>query len=402
MAQTRNPRAGIDDRWQKKVKNADGTTHLVRSSLYGKVTRWRVRWVDDTGSEHTKVFKLKENAQAHLDSVTADVVKGEYVNPRQAATTFKVVADEWIAGKSTKKPKTVAGYKSLLDTLILPKWGETKLKDITHADLQRWITGLSVTGSARFEGEGLSASRVVQTHQCMSAVLKYAIRTNRLTKNVATGTELPRRAVSDHRYLSHEQLLQLAEYVGPSASSGRGLGIMTLVMGYCGLRFGEAVALRVRDVKDKRITVRSSVTRVAGSGYVEGTTKTSRTRWVPVPEFVWEELEEECLLVSKGPDALVFPGPHGGHLTTFEYRRWFDPAATDIGAPGLVPHELRHTCASLAIASGANVLAVQRLLGHATASMTLDRYGHLFSDDLTAVATALDIAGRAAAKTTAV
>jgi hypothetical protein len=77
------------------------------------------------------------------------------------------------------------------------------------------------------------------------------------------------------------------------------------------------------------------------------------------------------------PDQLVFPARDDGYLTTFEYRRWFDPAAKDIGVPGLVPHELRHTCASLAIAAGANVVAVQRLLGHATVSMTLDRYGLL-------------------------
>ncbi len=64
--------------------------------------------------------------------------------------------------------------------------------------------------------------------------------------------------------------------------------------------------------------------------------------------------------------------------------------------PGLVPHELRHTCASLAIAAGANVLAVQRLLGNETASMTLDLYGHLFSDDLTNVAKSLDKAAKAA------
>jgi integrase len=415
MAQIRNPRAGLDDRWHKRVKNPDGTTRLVRSDLYDKVTRWRVRWVDDTGSEHTKVLRLKADAQAHLDKVTADVVKGDYVSPRHAAVTFKVVADEWIAGKATKKPKTVAGYKSLLNTLILPRWGDTKLKDITHADFQRWITGLSADGSARFEGEGLSGSRVVQTHQCMSAILKYAIRTNRITKNVATGIELPRRAVSDHRYLTHEQLLQLAEYVR-LGQRREGLGTMTLVMGYCGLRFGECVALRARDVKDKRITVRSSVTRVAGSGYVGGATKTSRTRWVPVPEFIWDELEaqawrerfdptsaiREIKHLPPDPDQLVFPGRDDGYLTTFDYRRCFDLAAKDIGIPDLVPHELRHTCASLAIASGANVLAVQRLLGHATASMTLDRYGHLFSDDLTAVAEALDTAGRAAAKSTAV
>jgi integrase len=58
--------------------------------------------------------------------------------------------------------------------------------------------------------------------------------------------------------------------------------------------------------------------------------------------------------------------------------------------PGLTPHDLRHTCASLAIAAGANVLAVQRLLGHETAAMTLGLYGHLYSNDLTKVAESLD------------
>jgi integrase len=55
-------------------------------------------------------------------------------------------------------------------------------------------------------------------------------------------------------------------------------------------------------------------------------------------------------------------------------------------------HDLRHTCASLAISSGANVKVVQRLLGHKTAVLTLDRYGHLFPDDLGAVADAFDAA----------
>ena len=78
------------------------------------------------------------------------------------------------------------------------------------------------------------------------------------------------------------------------------------------------------------------------------------------------------------PDELVFPGRDGGYLTYFEYRRAFDRAAKEIGMPGLVPHELRHTCASLVIGAGANVLGVQRLLGHETASMTLDLYATCF------------------------
>jgi integrase len=71
-------------------------------------------------------------------------------------------------------------------------------------------------------------------------------------------------------------------------------------------------------------------------------------------------------------------------------RHCFDRAARDLGLEGLVPHELRHTAASLAIAAGANVLTIQRMLGHASAAMTLDRYGHLMGDELAAVAQKLD------------
>lgn len=59
---------------------------------------------------------------------------------------------------------------------------------------------------------------------------------------------------------------------------------------------------------------------------------------------------------------------------------------------GVRIHDLRHTCASLAISSGANIKVVQKLLGHKTAVLTLDRYGHLYPDDLDAVATAFDSA----------
>ena len=78
-------------------------------------------------------------------------------------------------------------------------------------------------------------------------------------------------------------------------------------------------------------------------------------------------------------------------------RAWFNRAAAAIGAPGLTPHELRHTAASLAVSAGANVKAVQRMLGHASAAMTLDRYADLFDDDLDAVADRLDAVARAAA-----
>ena len=68
-----------------------------------------------------------------------------------------------------------------------------------------------------------------------------------------------------------------------------------------------------------------------------------------------------------------------------------------VGVDGLRPHDLRHTCASLSIAAGCNVKVLQRLLGHMTATMTLDRYGHLFPDDLDRIADAFDVAAASTA-----
>ena len=100
------------------------------------------------------------------------------------------------------------------------------------------------------------------------------------------------------------------------------------------------------------------------------------------------------------PDDLVFTSPQGDPLRASNFRRdVFTPAARRVGLTGLVPHSLRHTAASLAIAAGADVKVVQQMLGHKSATMTLDLYGHLFDDRLDEVAEALD---RAASRTAVV
>jgi integrase len=100
---------------------------------------------------------------------------------------------------------------------------------------------------------------------------------------------------------------------------------------------------------------------------------------------------------DRSASALVFPSARGGgHLTLGQARYAFQKAAAAVdGCAGVRLHDLRHTCASLAISSGANVKVVQRLLGHKTAVLTLDRYGHLFPNDLDAVADAFDSAADA-------
>ena len=153
-------------------------------------------------------------------------------------------------------------------------------------------------------------------------------------------------------------------------------------------------ALRVCDfdMLRRRVNVSRSVTEAAR--LVWGTPKTHERRSVPFPASLADELA--ALMVGKGRDDLVFTNLHGGVLRGNHYREdVFAPAVAacqraDDTFPTITPHDLRHTAASLAISAGANVKAVQRMLGHAKASMTLDVYADLFDEDLDSVAADLD------------
>jgi integrase len=399
----RNERAGLDDRWTKRVKGDDGKMHTVDSALMGKVTRWRVRWVVD-GKECTKSFGRKPDAQAYLNKITADVVRGDYVDPRKAGETFGTVAEQWYAAKAHRKPKTLAGYRGLLDTLILPRWRHVPLKDVDFQGLSMWLIQLGVNGSQ--QKTPLSPSRIRQAHNVIHQVLKYAQRSGKVMKNVAADIErkydLPTENERPKHYLTHAQLLGLA-------SHAERFETLTLVLGYCGLRFGEAAALyRTNvDTAKRELIIRYSATAVTGKGMVQTGTKTNQNRRVAVPQPVWDRLVKE--LPDDGA-ALVFPGRKPGHLRLGEYRWTFDKAVRAMQAattaqrqrevdgtgeavtpefPTITPHELRHTCASLALSEMPNIKALQNMLGHASATMTLDKYGHLMNDDLTGVASAL-------------
>ena len=110
---------------------------------------------------------------------------------------------------------------------------------------------------------------------------------------------------------------------------------------------------------------------------------------MPVPAFVLDELSLQCQ--SKAAGELVFSGRDGRYLTWAKSSAgWFAAAVTRAKVQKITPHDLRHTCASLAVSAGANVLALQRMLGHTSAKVTLDTYADLFDDDLDKMAVTLD------------
>jgi len=175
-----------------------------------------------------------------------------------------------------------------------------------------------------------------------------------------------------------------------------GAGLMVLLLAYSGLRWGELVALRASsvDVARGRVTVSVSATEVAGEGVVVGTPKNHRLRALVLPRLVIEPLAVHLATVE--PGGLVFTTPKGRHAgselrgAAFRAQVWRPALATAGLDPDLRIHDLRHTCASLMISAGASVKAVQRALGHSTAVITLDRYSHLYDEDLEALADALD------------
>ena len=352
--------------------------------------KWLGRYRGPDGRERTKMFPTKGEARAWAEAQEARMRRGEWSDPSMARITVREWAPIWQATLAVK-PKTAHSYDSLLRTCVLPRWGSVRLDQITLAEVRTWVAGM--TGQ---DGEPLSPSRVRQAHHVLKAMLDLAVEDGRLIRNPAKPTSgklkhmLPKVATAKpHRYLSHSQLIALSEHAGEHKA-------LILVMGYCGLRWGEVSALQVRDLDllARRLHVRRSVSDVGGV-LMFSTTKTHETRAVPFPQSLAPLLEAQ--INGRGPDDPLFPAPHGNFLHPRNFRtRVFDKAVKDAGLPFITPHDLRHTAASLAVASGATVKAVQKMLGHASAAMTLDVYAGLFDDELDSVAERLEMGVSAA------
>jgi hypothetical protein len=167
------------------------------------------------------------DAQNWLNQQVSDQVTGTWTDPALSRVTFGAIAERWLSTKATRAPKTVAGCRSILDTIVLPRRSDAPLREVRYDELHVWISALSAEGSVRFEGNGLSAPRVRQAHQIVGAVLNFAVRAKHLPSNPADGVELPRLPETEQRHLTHEQLDRIA------VASGR-MRTLILVLGYCG------------------------------------------------------------------------------------------------------------------------------------------------------------------------
>jgi integrase len=352
--------------------------------------RWRVRWYGPDNKPKAKTFAKLPQAEAEKNAITGRLSKGSYRDPQSAKTALRLVADEWHASLRKQGRRTKDDYRELLDLYVLPKWGEWQIGAIQWADVNEWVNELCTEpGKA---GRPLSPSRIAKTYYVLSGVMKHAVRTHRIATSPVTNHDLPRADDDeDHVYLSHDQLERLAHAAGRYRT-------FVLVLGYSGIRWGEAIAIKVGrlQLEQRRIRIAQAFSDVDGRLEL-GPVKNHEKRSVPLPRSFADELHP--LATGRGRDELLFTAPGGGTMRYPNFRRrdW-DKAVTAAGLDdlGVTPHKLRHTAASLAIRAGADVKVVQTMLGHKSAAMTLDVYGHLFPDRLDEVADALDV-GRVAA-----
>lgn len=351
---------------------------------------WRARYPAPNGKQPSRSFATKAEAQRWLRAEIRKIDQGEWVNPAGGRLRYADHATDWLTGLVGVKEKTKEGYQSLLRSRVLPEFGDRQLRHIRPADVRSWV--------ASMVAEGLSASRTRQAHQVLQASLNQAVADGLISRNPSDDVKLPTPRGKEMTALTPEEVSRLATEADKRSP---GAGTLLTLLAYSGLRWGEAVALTVGSVNllHRRVEVRASATEIGGR-LVFGTPKNHRARTVVLPRSVVDRLAAHIANRSEIAGELVFTSPDGAPLRGSNFRaRVWEPAKKVAlpNSPDTTIHDLRHTAASLAISCGANIKAVQRMLGHKHASMTLDIYGHLYTDDLEDLADRLEERIRGAA-----
>lgn len=345
--------------------------------------RWRARYRDQSGRQHARHFTTKRDAENWLDSVRVDLATGVHVDPKRGKLTFAAWSEQWKAEAVHLKPKTRAGYESILNKHLLPHWQHARLADIDRAAVKAWVAGMVASG--------MGAGTVKNVTNTMKAVMSSAVEAGAIKVNPCAGVRLPRPARAEMVFLTAPQVLDLADSVGPEHST------VILFAAYSGLRAGEIAALRWDRVDLLRGTVDvvESYAEVHGA-LVLGPTKTYARRTVRLPRFLADLLGEHQAVT--GPDGLVFRDSRGGPMRHSNfYRRTFRPAVARSGLPATLRfHDLRHTCVALLVAQGAHPMAIKERLGHSSITVTIDQYGHLLPAIDEALADGLDATHREA------
>jgi integrase len=335
--------------------------------------RYRARVKSHGRGVASRVFARRADAIAWESEQVRRLRLGEWIDPRRGSVPLSVVATSWLETRGSVKRRTRETDAAVWRRYIEPRFGAWPVASITGAEVASWLGGVVASGSAP-----ASARRALAT---LRLILAHAVDDQRVTRNVAAAVRAPRGgARREGRALTMTEIRALH-----SACRGP-LADVVVVLAFTGLRWGELAGLRVGD----QVTVPGRGLRVqrallasseGGSLYVDSV-KSGRSRTVPLLPDV-AAIVDRWAADREAVDWL-FHAPGGGPLRETNWKRsvrWVEATAA-IGLPTLRVHDLRHTAASIWLGAGADPKVVQRVLGHASAAMTMDLYGHMIDDNL--------------------
>jgi integrase len=312
-------------------------------------------------------FTAKADADVAIAMAIADQRRGGYVGPgRDRIRLERWVEDHWWPSKQHLRPTSLAQYRYLLDTLVLPDLGRTELGRLDAQIIARWRSGL-------LRQPNLSASTVAKAYRVLRQALAAAVEARYLAVNPASIKGAAVEPRSDLVVPTIDEALALA------AAMPERLRLLVLLYGFAGLRLGEAQALRRRhvDLGLRTVRVEETVSEVSGAVYI-GPPKTSAgLRTVDLPAVVADaaqlHLDE---FAEPGPDGLLFVDRVGGpQRRRTIYTHWWRARAT-VGIDGVRLHDLRHLAGTLGTITGATTKEQMARLGHSSAAAAL-RYQHV-------------------------
>lgn len=372
----------IQDLWFSP--GPDGDDRPTPRHGHGK--RWKARYTDHEDRERSKSFARKADADRFLVQVSADLLRGTYLDPDAGKITLRRYAGQWLASRSYDA-RTREEVERRLTLHIVPKLGDHRLDQLARSPsvISGWLAGLPV--SARYAGQILTV---------LSSVLSAAVDDGLISRNPCKAESVRPPAVDKRKVIPwtpaqvEAARTDMPDRYKAMADCGSGLG----------LRQGEIIGLPLDavDFLHRVVHVRLQVRHVHGLA-VFALPKGRKTRDVPLPESVSLALAEH---IRKWPPVRVTlpwlePGgkPHAEMLVftgrmrsavdnTYFNKSVWRPAVKAAGLPvsretGM--HQLRHYYASTLLAGGIDIKRVSSYLGHASAAFTLATYTHLLPDD---------------------
>ncbi len=318
-------------------------------------------------------FGTRQDADGWLSKQRTKLDAGTWRDPKFGTELFGSYAIRWLTERDLK-PRTRVEYQRLLDAHLIPAFGGRELKSITPARVKTWYASLD------------ASTQRARTYSLLKTIAKSAVDDDLVT---ASPCRIRKAGQSKRRIKIMPATLPELEAV--TAAMPERLQLMVLLAAWCGMRYGELVELRRRDVDLLRgkVKITRAVTRVKDSWVVGDPKSDAGVRDVSIPPHLLGLVEAHLAEhVPAGRDALLFPGVRGGYLSPASLYDAYYPARTAAGRPDLRFHDLRHTGATLAAATGATLADLMARLGHSTPGAAM-RYQYAVQDRDAAIAAAL-------------